>query len=189
MSIGYQLAIFVRFFFAALFATAVLSKVTHPRRLQQFVQATGKMMMVSWRKAIYIAMAALCCEAGAVVLLLAPGTSRSGFVLVSGLLLVFSAVISGALRRDVFSQCGCFGSTSSRLGHRLLARNILLLAVALSCAVSPLPELRPIAISSWTAAVTGALTALALIRYYDALATLLTRRSRPPREMSASIDK
>jgi hypothetical protein len=73
-------------------------------------------------------------EWATVVLLAAPwslpGMVAAGFGVAAMLLVVFSAVLVGAIRRGVTVGCRCFGSTARPVGAIQVLRNMLALVVA-----------------------------------------------------------
>jgi Methylamine utilisation protein MauE len=69
-------------------------------------------------------------ESGTVVLLATPGTADVGFVLASGLLVLFIGTTTRTVRRGDQVVCRCFGTTSAPLGPVHLWRDSVLLAGA-----------------------------------------------------------
>jgi Methylamine utilisation protein MauE len=121
-------------------------------------------------------------EAGAVGLLLLPVAAgwsvRAGFVLILGLLGIFTVIVALAVRRRVRVPCGCFGASSTPAGPGQLLRNGVLAAVAvigLAGAVFATPA--SLNSGSVVAAAVGLAAAVVVIRFSD-LKTLFTKEIR-----------
>lgn len=163
------------------FAVAVFTKSRGTARFTRFRGTVRNLTMFSEKAAARAAAIVLTCEAAAVVLLLLP-VYRAGFALAAGLLSLFVVVVFRAVRGGVFAECGCFGGRSALLSYPLIIRNALLLTVAIPGALlAPANAPTPNALQTALALTTGALTATALIRYYDALTAMILRKLTPPR--------
>jgi Methylamine utilisation protein MauE len=114
---------------AVVFGVAAGGKARGPA-LRAFARslAAGRLVPAAW--ALPVAVAVTAAEAGTVVLITVPATSRYGMLAATGLSLVLAAGVGLALRRGTAVPCLCFGGGQARpLGRGHLARN-LALAVA-----------------------------------------------------------
>lgn len=93
----------------------------------------------------------------------------------AGLLLVFSAWMASVLIRDLQLQCSCFGPSGAAVSWRHVARNGVLIAVALAGLLLVPTSRDPLGTTTWTglAVAAGALLivlGVALRRAFPALA-------------------
>jgi uncharacterized membrane protein YphA (DoxX/SURF4 family) len=108
-------------------------------------------------------------EIAAGLLLLWPGTRAAGAILAIALLLLFVAAMAINLargRREI--DCGCFlGRQKERIGWRLVARNLLLVALA-----APLALVEPAAAPGLLDVLTVLFAAGSLLALYAAFSRL-----------------
>ena len=110
--------------------------------------------------------------ATAVLLLIAP---VAGFVLATGLLVVFCVVIGTAMHRRITVACRCFGAGDAPLGRWHLARNGVLVAVAATGLAATTVRTAPAAHPAGAViTVAGALVAALIIMRFDELAELFS---------------
>ena len=109
--------------------TFLASAVGKARDLRAYRQAVVDLTKLPAAAARPVAVATLAAE-GLVVLGLAAGRAAlpAGFALAGVLLLVFSAVLVAALRRDAAVSCNCFGASERPVSWYDVARNGALLA-------------------------------------------------------------
>ncbi|TDB78971.1 hypothetical protein E1182_14435, partial [Micromonospora sp. KC721] len=119
-----------RLLLALVFLTAVVGKLRTRAGFDGFVGSVGQ-FGVPARWASAVARLAVATEAAVVVLLAGPPTVPAGLLLAAGLLGVLTAAIVGTLRRGVRPACRCFGAGDAPIGLRHVARNLVLLSVAL----------------------------------------------------------
>ncbi|MER6514835.1 MauE/DoxX family redox-associated membrane protein [Nonomuraea sp. NPDC001636] len=170
------------------FAMSALSKIRGRTARAEFVRATGALLTALLghrtgpRTARWAAAVVVVAESAVPVLIAAqvlhPLASVVGSAAAAVLLGLFSVAIVRALRRGVRTSCRCFGTSQAPLGRRHLARNLGLLAVALTCGAA-LPQARSQAWSqAWSqpagAAVAGgaALVLAVLVSRLDDLVEL-----------------
>ncbi|WP_328989057.1 hypothetical protein OG394_22790 [Kribbella sp. NBC_01245] len=126
---GYAL-ICCQFVFGLVFAVSLASKVRSRAAYAAFVAAVpGLAPGIPVRLA---APAVIAGEAAVVVLVVIPATAVVGFALAVALLLSFTVAIVAAIRRRQKVTCQCFGSSSSPVGPPHVARNAVLLLIALT---------------------------------------------------------
>jgi hypothetical protein len=123
----------VRLCLATVFGVAATAKLADLGRTRESLAAFGVPRGAAAPAAVALPGAEL-----AVALLLVPAaTVRGGALAALALLLVFSAAVGRALLRREQPGCNCFGAVHSRpVGHRTLARNAALAAVALGVALA-----------------------------------------------------
>lgn len=124
------------------FAVALAGKVSGKDAFAAFAGSLRRMGVVPERTVAVAARASVVTEAVVVVLLAIPArfAAAAGFALAAALLVVFTAAVALSLRRGNAAPCRCFGASSTPLGTRHVARNLLLLAVALAgLAAAPAP--------------------------------------------------
>lgn len=64
--------------------------------------------------------------------------ARAGAVVVTGLLVVFTAALAAAIARGLDFECGCFGTAdAARVGWTTLGRDVLMLGVAVVATLRP----------------------------------------------------
>ncbi|MFI0371958.1 MauE/DoxX family redox-associated membrane protein [Actinomadura sp. 1N219] len=161
---------------AAVFLIACATKLRSRSGFRLFVTTTGKLTKLSEPVARWVAAGVLVCEATIALLLALPATARLGFFLAGALLSVFIGAVYRAVRGGVFAECGCFGDRSAMLSYPLLARNALLLLVALpGMIVGAGPEGFGYP-HSVVAAAAGVLVAIGFVHYYDDLSTKVLLR-------------
>ena len=185
---------------AVVFATAAVGKARGAGALRAFAGslAGGRLVPRAW--ALPAAVALTVAEAGTVLLIAVPATSRYGMVAATGLSLVLAAGVGLALRRGSAVPCLCFGAADARaLGRRHLARN---LALAVAGAAGALPGSGPAGLivappagqgraGLLLAAAAGVLLAVLTVRA-DALADLfrpLPADPLPADPLPANLDR
>lgn len=120
-----------RILLAALFAVAGIAKLGSRASTKVAVAAIG----VPGRLAPAVSVALPSVELALAVVLLVPQLARWGAMCAIVLLVSFSLAIGGALARGRDAACNCFGTLgSARVGWRSLARNAVLVLVAVLAA-------------------------------------------------------
>jgi hypothetical protein len=170
---------------AAVFARSSVGKL-RPEAFTAFAGSVQQLGLVPRRLVRPAAAALVAAEAAAAVLLLV--VPVVGFVLATGLLAVFCVVIGTAMHRRMAVACRCFGSGDAPLGRWHLARNGVLVAVAVSGLVATAGQTAPavwgslplVAARPAGAAITvaGALIAALMIMHVDELAELFSAPAR-----------
>ncbi|MGH2856447.1 MAG: TlpA family protein disulfide reductase, partial [Solirubrobacteraceae bacterium] len=128
------------FALAAMFAVAAVAKLRDLAGATEAVRDFG----VPAPAARPVALTTVCLEAAVAVLLCIPVTRRAGGAGAIALLTVFTVTISAAWARGERADCHCFGQLhSAPAGPRAIARNLVLLAVAVLVALGepPVPAL------------------------------------------------
>jgi hypothetical protein len=124
-----------------------------------------------------LAVSVIAAEAAVPVLLSIPPTMASGFGLSAALLAAFSLAIAIALRHGRRVPCRCFGSSRTPLGASHLARNTILLILALAGGLATGGHVPPAGVA--VAAVAGALAAIPVLALDD-ITYLFARSSSWP---------
>jgi len=150
------------------FGLAVAGKLRGRASWDAFVVSLAALGVPSSWPAAPAAAAIVGLEAVAVLLLVA--VPAPGLALAAGLLAVFTAALGLALRRGVRTPCRCFGASERPLGPAHLARNGILLALAVGgvagATLSPgLPGLQ----ASISALLVGGTAGLLVARWDDLL--------------------
>jgi hypothetical protein len=161
----------------SVFALAVLGKFRHKATFAAF---TGSLSRLDWlpagsRRTAAASVVAL--EGTSVVLLALPATSGAGAALAGGTMIVFSGVAWRQRRVARPLRCHCFGSDGGDIGPVQLARNGLLLLVAITDLAAHAGTGRVTAGGAWLAVASGALAGL-LVARWDDLAFLFSAAPR-----------
>jgi len=166
------LALGCRALLVLVFAAAVTGKARDPRG---FVASVTGLRLLPSRWSPVVAAGAVAAEVGVVVALL---LGRAGFAAATVLLLALTGVVAVAVARRTAGACRCFGRTGQPLGRRHVARNVVLLAVAVTGLLAGPPSaVHPggIAVS-----VTAAVVAALLVVTMDDLVSLFGPQSGVP---------
>jgi hypothetical protein len=115
----------------AVFLAAVAGKA-RPRAYRGFVASLASVRRLPARLAGPAAAAVIAVECCAVLALSAPQTTVVGYGLAVAALAVFTVTAAEALRRGEQVQCRCFGADAGPIDRPQLARNGVLIAVALA---------------------------------------------------------
>lgn len=121
-----------------------------------------------------LAVMVIAAEAAVPVLLLIPPARASAFGLSGGLLAAFSMAIAIALRHGRRVPCRCFGSSRTPLGASHIARNTILLGLALAGALAAGGHVPSAGVA--VAAAAGVLSAIPFVALDDII-YLLARSS------------
>ena len=185
-----QILLGARFLLATVFVVAFVGKAHSAERFRGFVRSVVRLSGVSERTARPVAATVILLEGISAGLLLFGRTSWWGLLLAVGLLVVFLAVITRAVRAGVLAECRCFGGSGAAMSYPMLVRNGLLIAVALPGLLHG-PDVPATAWpGSLVAAAVGIGLALGLVRYYDRLSeVLLLRFAPPPEPVPAGADR
>jgi hypothetical protein len=120
---------------AVLFVVSAFSKSRNPVAFREFRHAMGALAPWTAPASMWSAAGVAAFEWVAVILLAAPwslaGMVAAGFGVAAMLLVVFSAMLVGAIRRGATVGCRCFGSTTRPVRGVHVLRNMLALAVAM----------------------------------------------------------
>lgn len=116
---------------AGVFLFSIASKVRSRRAYEEFVSAVIAMQVLPQLWTRPAALATIAGELTTVVLLAISATVPAGFIVAAGLLTVFTAAISTAIRRGRRAPCRCFGASATPLGRLHIVRNLALVAACL----------------------------------------------------------
>ncbi|MFF3273433.1 MauE/DoxX family redox-associated membrane protein [Streptomyces chrestomyceticus] len=176
-------AIGMRCLLGIVFLVSSLSKTAGRGRFSAFAASVRAMDVVPAGHVRTVAATVVAAEYAAwMLLVLAPAP---GFALAGGLLVAFTAAVTGALRRGVYAPCQCFGTSVRPLGRGHVLRNALL---ALGAAVGATAELLPAAAGSpqpagvAAAVLVGMCAAGVLVLLDDLLELFRPLRTGRPRE-------
>jgi hypothetical protein len=125
-------ALICRYAIAIVFAVAFVSKAHRAAAFREYREAVRGYLSLTASPATAVAVAVIAAEAAVAVLVAVPGTAAAGLVLAIGLLTAFTVVLHRAIRRGVRASCRCFGGASRVPGRDTLARNAILLLVAVA---------------------------------------------------------
>jgi len=167
-----------RLLIGVVFVIALAGKVNGAAAYRAYVLSLSRMGVLPAALRNGAARGSLVAEGAIVVLLAVPlrAAAVAGFALAAGLLTVFAAAIAVSLRRGNRAPCRCFGASTTPLGAGHIARNAVLVAVALA---GLLAAVRPGAASAagGVVAAFGGLVAGLVVTMYDDIAALWS----PPR--------
>jgi len=167
-----------RLLIGVVFVIALAGKVNGAAAYREFVLSLRRMDVLPVALASRAAPGSLVAEGLIILLLAVPlrAAAVAGFALAAGLLTVFAVAIAVSLRRGNRAPCRCFGASSAPLGPGHIARNAVLVAVAL---VGLLAALRPGAasVAGGVVAAFAGLVAGLVVTMYDDIAALWS----PPR--------
>ncbi|WP_328451337.1 MauE/DoxX family redox-associated membrane protein [Amycolatopsis sp. NBC_00438] len=156
---------------AVVFAASSLSKF---RDFRGFARSVPALVPMPANAVLPVSVAVVAAEGGVAVLVVVPATGTAGFLLASLLLLAFAAAIGTALRRGRPAPCRCFGAGDTPVGPRHLARNAVLLCLAVAGALAP-AHLPPVAGAALAVAAGGAVAVLVIAM--DDIAVVFARSS------------
>lgn len=145
------------------FAVSATSKLTGRAAFVDFAASVRRMKLLPAALVRPAAAAVVAIEVGIVGLLAVPVRSAAiaGFIIATGLLTAFTAAIVSVTVRRIDTTCRCFGRSVTPLGPRHVARNGVLLTVAvlgLVAAVIGSPAAGPmLVVAGLTGLVVGAL--------------------------------
>lgn len=180
-----MLDLFARVLLAVVFLAAVAGKV---RTRQGFAEFRDSIAAITpWLPARPLAVVILAGEAVAVVLLAVPGTGL-GYALAVALLAMFCGGIALAMQSRKAVRCKCFGAGGDVLGPKHLARNGLLIAVAVAGAfvTPPASWEEPLTLLTIAVVLLAVVVALHVLFTYGLVARVreLQERSGPPRNQN-----
>ncbi|MET8847600.1 MauE/DoxX family redox-associated membrane protein [Amycolatopsis sp. NPDC004625] len=156
---------------AVVFAVSSVSKL---RDFRGFARSVPALVPMPARWVTPVALTVVVAEAGSAVLVVVPATAPAGFLLASALLLAFTAAIAASLRRGRPAPCRCFGVSETPAGPRHLARNSVLLCLAVLGALAP--ETLPPLAGAVVACGAGVVVAVLVIAMDD-IAVVFARSS------------
>ena len=104
--------------------------------------------------------------------------AAAGFAVAAGLLAVFTGAIVLSLRRGNAAPCRCFGASSTPLGPRHVARNAVLVALALLGLVAALVP-GPADLAGLVVAGAAGVVAGVTITAFDDIAALVSGGTPP----------
>ncbi|WP_103355661.1 MauE/DoxX family redox-associated membrane protein [Amycolatopsis sp. CA-128772] len=156
---------------AVVFAASSVAKL---RDFRGFARSVPALVPMRASRVTPVSAAVVVAEAGSAVLVVVPATAAAGFLLASALLLAFTAAIAASLRRGRPAPCRCFGVSETPAGPRHLARNGVLLGLAVLGALAP-EQLPPLA-GAAVAVAAGVVVAVLVIAMND-IAVVFARSS------------
>lgn len=116
---------------AGVFLLAVVTKMRGRAAFEDFAESLTAARLVRYRLRHAVAAATVLAEVAVVVLLTVPRTVTAGLALAALVSTVFALGIGLVLRRGTPAACRCFGRSRTVLGAVHVARNAVLVAVAL----------------------------------------------------------
>ncbi|GHJ53041.1 hypothetical protein Nm8I071_23480 [Nonomuraea sp. TT08I-71] len=163
-----------RLLVAGIFLLSLLSKVRGRAAYCRFVTATADLAGVRDRVARPLAAATVAFEAAIVVLVVLPITPVVGFTLAVTLLTAFTVGLARASRRSDPVRCHCFGTSSTPVSIRQVARNVVLIAVvALLAALTVGAPHEPVGLGGVAIAALVALPSALTVAHLDDLIDVL----------------
>jgi hypothetical protein len=172
LTVACQAALFVTF------ATAAASKTLKAGAFAGFRSSLPRLLAVPRRMAPAVALAVVLVEATIALSVVVPALAVAAFGLAALTMAVFAASIVVMIRRGAAEPCHCFGVSSRPPGRLDVARNLVLLVIAVTgfvaAATSPGTTDLPLAAVA-LCAVAGGVLALLLINMAE-IAELL----KPP---------
>lgn len=117
---------------AGVFAVAAVGKVRTRAGRRAFRASVAELVTARPGWPAVLAAGTVVAETATTTLLLVPSTQDVGLSVAGALLLAFTAVLSRAGSGRAAASCGCFGSRSAPAGWPGIARNLVLLAVAVA---------------------------------------------------------
>lgn len=163
------------------FAASAIGKLRGVTALRDFEEAVRGMGLPAFlvRPVAFTVVAAECAIP---LLVAAPLGAAAGLSLAAVMLMGFTVVIAGLLRRDAPASCHCFGGSSLPVGARHLVRNGFLLLVAMTGAVEEFAGARPARdLSGCAVTAFGAVVGALLVIRLDDLAELMGGPAVPAR--------
>ncbi|GAB2932577.1 methylamine utilization protein MauE [Micromonospora polyrhachis] len=162
------------------FLAAVVGKLRNRSAIDEFADSIVQfgVLPATWtRPAARLVLGA----EGVIVLLLAvPGTMPVGYLLAIGLLGVLTGAMLVAVRRGRRPACLCFGTAGTPIGGRHVARNILLMAVAVGGLLVTVLNDPPTGIGEVLLAAATAVPLAAIVVRLDDIVDLFAPTSASP---------
>lgn len=123
----------LRTLLVVVFGVAVVSKVRSRAAYAEFAASLGDIKWLTGRRRSAVGMAVPALEAAVAVLLVVPVLSvvAWGFGVGAGLLAVFVAVTTREVSKGRAIRCRCFGAGGGEIGPAQIARNVVLLVLAI----------------------------------------------------------
>jgi hypothetical protein len=171
-------ALTCRVVMAVTFGVSACSKARSRAAFLDFVGWLGGIAPVSRRTATPVAGALVITEIVVACAMVVPASARPGLMLAALLLTVFAVGIFRALRQGVRAPCKCFGTSTTPLGWPQIVRNVLLVVVALTGAVT-LNGDGGMAIAGIVLSLVAGLLLVLPVVFYDDLAFLLQQPASP----------
>jgi len=161
-----------RFMMVGVFIVSLFSKVRSGRAYADFRRSVDDWQVVPRRWSAPISAGVVVGEAVVVLLLALPRTAPIGFVAAVLLLTVFTTGILVVVRRRRAVTCQCFGVATTQVGAAHLVRNLLLLALCVTGAVTSATAggTRPTAPGTMLALSVAAVGVLIVVRLDDIVA-------------------
>jgi hypothetical protein len=180
MSSSYAVSLACRVLLGTVFAVSVLSKVRSVGQWRAFSSWVGGLPLRPLRvKAAPGALAVA--EAAVVVLVAVPPCAVAGLVAGSVLCLTLTIGLYLAVRAGSHEPCHCFGASSEPLSRRQVVRNALLLAAAVTGAVSAAAGLaRMTQPAEVVLTVIAGLAAAIAVIFFDDIAAMFIRAVPAP---------
>jgi hypothetical protein len=162
-----------RLLIGVVFVIALAGKVSGGAAYRDFVLSLRRMDVLSAALVSAAARGSLVAEVAIVVLLAVPlrAAGVAGFALAAVMLTVFAGAIAVSLRRGNRAPCRCFGVSSTPLGPGHIARNAVLVAVALAGVLAAARPGQASATGGVVAAFAGLVGGL-VVTMYDDIAAL-----------------
>jgi hypothetical protein len=126
------LEVALRTVLAVVFGVAFASKIRTRAAFAEFARSLGDVGWLRGRSRRAAAGAIPAAEAGTALLLVPPATAAWGFGAAAARLAAFTAVTASGVARGQRIRCRCFGAGASQIGPAQIARNVVLLALALA---------------------------------------------------------
>ncbi|GAA2577200.1 MauE/DoxX family redox-associated membrane protein [Actinomadura fulvescens] len=157
-----------------IFAVSAAGKLRGRAAFTEFTRTTRVLLAAALRRrevgrtaAVWTGRVVVAAEVAAVPLVLAPVTAVAGLGLAAALLAAFGVAMAAALRGGVSTSCRCFGASTAPIGWRHVARNALLVCVAVAGLAAASTVGSPPPAGMALAAVSAAVLALLVIRLDD----------------------
>jgi hypothetical protein len=175
--VGY-LAIACRVLVATVFAVSAASKLNGRASFDAFARATERLAGRAGTRVVALVVVALECTVP--MLVAYDATAFAGLLVAALLLSAFSVAIVRALHRGAQAPCRCFGRSERPLGRRHLARNGLLIGVALAGVTAESVRDAPLHGGGVVVAVAGGLLTALIVVLLDDVVELFTTMPETP---------
>lgn len=167
------LTLTARVLVAGVFLLAVVAKMRRRAAFTDFAESLSVARLVRHRLRHVVAAATVLTEVAVVALLTVPMTVTAGLALAALVSTVFAVGIGLVLRRGTHAACLCFGRSRTILGPVHVARNVVLVVVAV-IGIAAAGTTGPLEPGGVAVALAAAAVLIVVVRFLDDIVPAFT---------------